>query len=122
MESIKFPRMFSTTSTIGVNDKESNAQSILLLLQTERGSLFGDPYYGTRLKKIIFEQNGVLLKDIIIDEIYDSITTFLPKIFIRREDINIYSKKQNIYATIRYKNIIDGENDMLTINLLNQEV
>ncbi len=122
MESIKFPIMFNTTSTNGVSDKESNAQSILLLLQTERGSLFGDPYYGTRLKKIIFEQNGVLLKDIIIDEIYDSITTFLPKIFIRREDINVYSKKQDIYATINYKNIIDGENDMLTINLLNQEV
>ena len=122
MESIKFPIMFNTTSTSGVSDKESNAQSILLLLQTERGSLFGDPYYGTRLKKIIFEQNGVLLKDIIIDEIYDSITTFLPKIFIRREDINVYSKKQDIYATINYKNIIDGENDMLTINLLNQEV
>jgi phage baseplate assembly protein W len=44
-----------------------------LLLLSDRGSFFGDPYYGTVIKRLIFEPNNVILRDIVIDAVYTAI-------------------------------------------------
>ena len=49
MRSLKFPAMFNKNSTNvwkTSEHKEATMQNCVTLLHTERGELFGDPYYG----------------------------------------------------------------------------
>ena len=82
IKSFAFPNMFNKASTRIINDHEATASNLKLLLLSDRTSLFGDPYYGTLLKKYLFDQNDVVLRDIIIDSIYTAILQFMPQIVI----------------------------------------
>nr|DAU00316.1 MAG TPA: lysozyme [Bacteriophage sp.] len=48
------------------------------MLKSTKSSLFGDPYYGTNIKKLLFNQNDSVLVDILIDDIYVAILDFMP--------------------------------------------
>ena len=74
MKSIAFPRMIlNKTSSNIIDDRQATKNNIANLLGSEQGTLFGDPFYGIRLKFYMFEQNSKVLKDILIDEIYTQI-------------------------------------------------
>ena len=69
MRTIKFPKMFNTNSTNvwkATEYNEATRQSVILLLHTTRGELFGDPYFGLMLKKFMYDQNNYILKDLYI--------------------------------------------------------
>ena len=92
MRTIKFPKIFNTNSTNVWNSSEyveATKQSTKLLLNTNRGELFGDPYFGVMLKRYMFDQNNYILRDAIIDVIYTQLALFIPQIKVRREDIEI---------------------------------
>lgn len=92
MRSLKFPKMFSVNSTEvwqSSEYREATAQNCLLTLHSVRNSLLGDPYFGNTLQQYLFDQNNVILKDIIIDIIYGQLITFLPQVVIERDDIKI---------------------------------
>ena len=80
MKSMAFPSMFNSNSTKIKKDLDATKQNTLLLLHSEKGELFGDPYFGIRLKRYLFEQNNFILKDILIDEIYTQLALFLPQL------------------------------------------
>lgn len=122
MNSIAFPVMFTNTQANVVSDHEATAQNLKLLLYADRGSLFGDPYYGTILKRLMFEQNDVVLRDIVIDAIYTAIQQFLPQIKVKRKDITIVQDGAKLYVTIKAINMLDFQPDMYNINLLEYEV
>ena len=108
MYSLAFPNMFKCAyRTELVEDEDATRSNLKLLLNSERYSLFGDPYYGTALKKMLFEQNSVILKDLIIDEIYTSIITFMPQIKLNRKDITITTDDYSVHARIKCINLID---------------
>ena len=121
MYSIGFPDMFSSTKTNLVSDHQATAQNILLMLKSDRTSLFGDPYFGTILKKLIYEQNDLILQDIVIDELYTSILTFMPQVRLSRNDIKLRAEKSALYATIKCTNLIDFQTDLYDIKLTNDE-
>ena len=122
MNSIAFPNIFKTTTTNIVKDHEASAQNLKLLLLSDRGSFFGDPYYGTIIKQLIFEPNNYILRDIVIDAIYTVILQFMPQILVKRKDITIIQKGADIYVTIKAINMLDYQTDMYNVNLLNYEV
>ena len=78
IKSIQFPKMFNRTSANTVEDHEATSQNLRLLLLSDKTSLFGDPYYGTILKRLMFNQNDIVLQDIVIDAIYTAILQFMP--------------------------------------------
>lgn len=119
MYSINFPDMFSTTKTKLSTDKDATLINLKLLLSSEAGSLYGDPYYGTKIRRYIHEQNNIVLHDLIIDDIYLAITTFMPQIHIRRKDILLKAVNQEIYVTINCINKLDNEMNSYEIQLLN---
>lgn len=121
MYSIQFPNMVSNTSTNIVKDHEATAQNLKLLLASNKSSLFGDPDYGTRLNALMFEQNNQILRDLVIDEIYTAILTFLPQIKVNRNDITITSNRAAVYANIKALNLLDYTMDLYNINLTNFE-
>ena len=121
MRSFKFPNMFkSNTSQVWRSDEYNKAtkQNCLLLLQSERGELECDPYFGILLKHYMFNQNSYILKDILIDTLYTQIAIFLPQIRIERNSIDIVSDKirGKLYCKFSGINQIDYTHN--TFNLL----
>lgn len=121
MRSYKFPKMFkSNTSEIWRESEYNKAtrQNTLLLLQSERGELVCDPYFGILLKHYLFNQNSYILKDILIDTIYTQISIFLPQVRVLRNTIDITTDplKGRLYCSFSGINQIDYTNN--TFNLL----
>lgn len=96
MRSFRFPQMFNTNSSNIWKSSDYNKmtkQNAILLLHCERGELFGDPYFGLMLKHYLFDQNNYILKDAIIDVIYNQLALFMPQIRVKRDDIDIIQDK-----------------------------
>lgn len=115
--SIDFPNMFSSSSTNLVKDHEATMNNIKTILLSSKYSLLGDPDFGSLLKRRLFEQNDIVLKDLVIDDIYSTILTFIPQVAIKREDIDIESDGIDLIATIKALNLIDSQPDLFKINL-----
>ena len=95
MYSFGFPNMVSSASSNLVENHEATKSNLMLLLASWKKSLFGDPYFGTNIKRMIYDQSDDILKDIVIDDIYTSIAIFMPQIFLRRSDIDVYIEKDD---------------------------
>ena len=122
MRSIQFPKMFNRTVTNLVTDYDATLQNLKMLLWSEKGELFGDPYYGTSLKRYLYDQNDSVLQDLLIDDIYTAVKVFMPQIRIERKDVKIYrSDKGEVSCTIRAMNMADFTTDLYTIVLLQAE-
>ena len=121
MNSISFPNMFTTTSTLVVKNKDASLQDLELLLASEKGELLGDPYFGVRIKRYTFNQNNYLLRDVLVDEIFSQIRVFAPQITVNRNDIKIIQKGNKLIATIKGINKLDFTTDMYQLELLNSD-
>jgi len=123
MKSIQFPEMFTRTVTNTVSDYDATLQNLKLLFWSEKGELFGDPYYGTGLKRYLYDQNDVVLQDILLDDLYTTITLFMPQILVNRNDITlIRGSKGELSVTIKALNKVDFTTDLYSIVLLEAEV
>ena len=121
MHSLAWPNIFSNNGrdTLLLEDKEAIKLDLLLLLNSERMTLFGDPYFGTALRQVIFQQNNNVLADLIIDELYETIRMYIPQVTVRRNDISIYADNTDINASIRVTYNKDNTSDLYNINLTN---
>lgn len=121
MRSIAFPNFLNNTATKIYEDHEATSSNLKLLLLSNKDGLFGDPYFGANIKKLMFEQNNYVLRDIIIDDIYTAILTFMPQVLVKREDIQIESSNRNVYITIKALNLLDYIVDTYNISLMDTE-
>lgn len=121
MISINFPDMVTNTTTKTISDHEATVSNLKLLLLADKYSLLGDPYFGTNIKKLMFEQNNQVIKDLIIDDIYTSIIEFLPQLLIDRKNIKITSDKAHVYVNIKATNLLDFTTDLYNIDLTSSE-
>lgn len=121
MNSIRFPNMFENNSTTVTEGKSASLQNLKLLLGSEKGELLGDPFFGIRKSKYTFNQNGFVLKDIIIDEIFTQIKVFAPQLTVMRQDIKIFQKGTALYAKIKATNNIDFQTDTYDLVLFQIE-
>ena len=119
--SIAFPEMFTSNGTKLVQDSEATLSNISLLLQSCKESLLGDPFFGANIRTFIFEQNNIILRDLIIDDIYTAILEFIPQVKISRNDIKIINQGVEVYATINGINKLDKEVYKYEIKLLSDE-
>ena len=142
MNCIGFPKMFKGNSTVIRTDEpyseikissdklitktytyanEATRECVYLLLNSEKRDLFGDPDFGIRLKRFLYDQNNLILKDLLIDEIYTQLCIFCPQIFLERKNIDIKQENNKLYAIITYKNRIDFKTNTLNLVLLEKE-
>lgn len=121
MYSLAWPDMFTSVETKLLSDKKAVASNLILLLNSERMELFGDPYYGAMLKPIIFQPNNSIIADLLIDEILNTLQNYMPQIYVTRSNIEIRSDKINLYAIIRVTYRKDSTSDLYTINLTNNQ-
>ena len=121
MRSYKFPNMFNRNSSrIWFENEYGKAtkQNVLLLLQSERGELECDPYFGILLKHYMFNQNSYILKDMLLDTLYTQIAIFIPQVKVSRNAIEIIADdvKGKLYCKFSGVNQIDYTHN--TFNLL----
>lgn len=121
MNAVRFPDMLSSNKTAIVNDKDATRQNLELLLQSEKLTLLGDPYFGTNLSKLFFEYNNVVLQDIIIDDIFSAINTYLPQVRVLRDNIRLTSVGNTVRVHIVAQNLLDYSFDEYDIRLLTVE-
>lgn len=119
MYSFSFPNMLSSARSNLIEDHNAIKSNLILLLSSDKTSLFGDPFFGTDLKRFIFEQNNKVIKDLIIDEIYEDIITFMPQVYLNRNDIVITTDGVDIFASIKCTYYLDQKSDLYVINLTN---
>jgi len=121
MYSFQFPEMVSSARSLLVSDYDATLSNLKLLLLSDKYTLFGDPYFGTNLKRLLYSPNDVVLKDIVIDDIYTAILTFMPQIKILRKNILLNIEKSKISVNIVCTNLLDYTTNMYEINLLQEE-
>ena len=119
--SFSFPDIFTSGGTKLVYDSKATSQNLKTLLLSTKQSLLGDPNYGTNLKKLIFNQNNSILRDIVIDDIYTNIQTFLPQIDVKRNDIELVSERNTLYVNIKAKNMLDYNFEDISLALYSLE-
>ena len=118
MYSIAFPNIFQNKLKTNLfKDKDATASNLWLLLNSDKLTLFGDPYFGTGLKKAIFEQGDVVLVDILIDEIFTVISTFMPQLSLDRNDISIEKRKSKFYVKVKCTDLTDYTTNLYEIDL-----
>lgn len=117
MYSLAFPDMFTSSRTKLFKDHAASASNLRLLLGSDKYSLLGDPEFGTNVKKVIYSNNSVILKDIIIDDIYTAILMFMPQLQLTRKNIQIYQREAYIAAVVQVLNKIDYVLDTYEIRL-----
>ena len=121
MRSIKFLKMFNPNSTRvwkSSEHLEATKQNTKLLLNTNRGELFGDPYFGLMFKRYLFDQNSYILKDAIIDMIYTQLAIFIPQVKVKREDIEIIQDRERGKLYCRFSGISQIDYTFNTYNLV----
>lgn len=116
VNSIAFPNMILHNRVQTVQDRDATLQNIKLVLASEKGQFKFDPYFGIRLKSYMFEQNNYVLQDLLLDEIYEQLVTFVPQISLTRKDISFQKERAKLYITIKCINRVDFTPD--TYNLV----
>lgn len=120
MNSIKFPKMFTTSTTLVVTGQEATAQDMLLLFYSDKGELVGDPFFGIRLKRFTFNPNSQILEQMLIDEIYSQILVFMPQLEVPRSNIKISRELGRIIVKIKAINKVDYTTNMYEAILLQE--
>ena len=121
MYSFAFPNMLSYNNSNLVSDKEAIKSNLILLLNVEKRTLFGDPAFGGTLKKVLFEQSNSVISDLLVDEIFTLIATYMPQIYIERRNIVLYTNNRGLFANIAITYVMDNTSDLLTIQLVDSE-
>lgn len=121
MNAVSFPDMISNNSTNIITDEDATLQNLRYLILSSKNTLFGDPYFGTNLKKLIFDRNNTILRDIVIDDIFTAITMFMPQIKVERRNISVESEGSRLYINIRAQNRLDYTFTDYSINMINIE-
>lgn len=117
MFAFSFPNMIGNNQAQLKQDKKAIMSNLQLLLSTEKNTLLSDPYYGTNLKQAIFAQQGSPIIDLLVDEIYTAIVTYIPQIAVVRKEIKISGNKTDLYATVPVTYRLDNTTDLYVIKL-----
>ena len=114
----------SNSSRIWKADEHGKAtrQNALVLIQSERGELECDPYFGILLKHYLFNQNNYILKDMLLDTLYNQIAIFLPQIRVTRNSIDLIPDrlKGRIYCKFSGINQIDYTHNTFNLVLFDE--
>ena len=119
MYSFAFPNMITSCRTNLIKDHEATMSNLRLLLGSNQGGLLGDPQFGTTLTRMFFEQNDDLIKELVVDEIYTTIETFLPQFKVKREDITVEPYKTGVRIGVKGVNLIDYQLDTFDVAMTN---
>lgn len=119
MYSIAFPDIFNGSKVFLYRDYDAIKSNLTALLSSDKGALFGDPFYGTRLKTLLWSQAyDPLVRDLIKDDIFEAIYSYMPQITVHRDDISISIQNNLVTASIKVTSDSGMESNLYDIDLL----
>ena len=121
MYSLAWPNMFTSAETKLVADKEAIKSNLELLFNAEKMELFGDPYFGSFFKPFYFQPNNNIIADLLVDEIYSTITDYMPQLYVDRKDIKVRRNKIDLIVEMKVTYRENNTSDLYVINLTNNE-
>lgn len=93
-------------------------QNIKLLLNSTKKELLGDPYFGTNLKRYLFEPNDLVLRDLIIDEVYNAIRLFIKQVSLERNSIVVTLNNNKLTISFKLLYNYNKQIDVFSIVLM----
>lgn len=119
---VSFPNIFNKSTINLKKDGDAIRQDLILLLSSNKGGLYGDPWFGTAIKPILWDQNHeTIMTELTRDEIFESIYSYMSEnVGIERQDIAITIVDNYVNVEINLSVYSNKENDMLNISLLNE--
>lgn len=119
MFSIAFPNIFNGSKVNLYQDYDAIKSNLTALLASDKGALFGDPFYGTKLKTLLWEQAyDPIIRDLIQDDIFEAIYSYMPQITVYRNDIQISVVDNVVQASIKVRSDSGIESNLYEISLL----
>ncbi len=119
MYSIAFPNIFNGSRINLYKDYDAIKSNLTALLASDKGALFGDPFYGTRLKTLLWNQAyDPVIRDLIQDDIFEAIYSYMPQITVYRNDITINIVNNVVMASIKVRSDSGIESNLYDITLL----
>lgn len=119
MFSIAFPNIFNGSKVNLYRDYDAIKSNLTALLASDRGALFGDPFYGTKLKTLLWNQAyDPIVRDLIQDDIFQAIYSYMPQITVYRNDIQVSVVNNVVQASIRVRSDSGIESNLYNIQLL----
>jgi phage baseplate assembly protein W len=119
MYSIAFPDIFNGSRVFLYKDYDAIKSNLTALLASDKGSLFGDPFYGTRLKTLLWQQAyDPVIRDLIKDDIFEAIYSYMPQITVDRDNISIGIVDNVVVASIKVVSDSGIESNLYDIQLL----
>lgn len=122
MYSIGFPDIFNGSTVFLDKDYEAVKNNLELLLGSNRGGLYGDPQYGTKIKTVLWEQaHEYIMKELVKDDLFEAIYSYLPQIEINRDDIEVAVIDNFVQVTIKVKSDTGIKSDLVTLQFMKDE-
>ena len=121
MYSLDFPNIFNVTNTKLLQDLDASKSNLAILLASARNALLGDPKFGTNLRIFLFEQNDRIVRDLIIDQIYEAIGIYMPQLVLKRNNIKVEQVEDKLTAIISCYDKQSHDSLKLSIDLLEGE-
>lgn len=119
MYSIGFPKIFNGSTVYLNKDYDAIRVNLQLLLGSNKGGLFGDPAYGTKIKQLLQEPvQSPMIPELIKDDIFEAIHSYMPQIKVIRDDIQINIVDNYVQAVISVQSDSSIESNLYTIDLL----
>ena len=119
MYSIAFPNIFNGSKINLYKDYDAVKSNLIALLSSDKGALFGDPYYGVKLKTLLWQQAyDPIIRDLIKDDVFEAIYSYMPQITVSREDISINIVNNVVMASIRVRSDSGIDSNLYDIQLL----
>lgn len=118
--SIGFPKIFNGSRVNLSKGRNAIKANLTALLASDKGALFGDPYYGTKLKSLLWEQAyDPIVRDLIKEDVFEAIYSYMPQITVKRDSIKIDIIDNIVMASIEVSDDLGIESNLYEIALLN---
>jgi uncharacterized protein len=112
---------FSQTNTKDITILSNTASvkaSVKNIILTERGTAIFSPYFGTSIKKYLFEIADANLANDLIEEIKSALTIWENRIKIDKIDVSLEDDEITLTVTIVYTIIQNNVQDTITTALV----
>ena len=99
-----FPQIINRTSKkIDLSDNVQSINECLgILLRTRPGELWGDPDYGCYMIDRVFQYQGIIVDELIKEDILTAVEKYEPRIEMTTSDITIVEKDNLLSIYLRY--------------------
>ena len=122
MFSIGFPKIFNGSKVYLSKGYDAVKQNLIALIASDKGALFGDPWYGTKIKTLLWDQTyDPIIRDLIKEDIFEAIYSYMPQITVDRDSIEINVIDNVVMASISVKGDDGVQSNLYEIKLLSTD-